>query len=67
MTMEIHVSFADAEESAIDGAFYSEQFYDMYPYQGVVASDDPRYVTWYSSLPPMVQQMWPTPEPKLSP
>jgi hypothetical protein len=47
----LYVQFADNTDTEIISVFASPQDDTHFPNQGTVESDDPRYVTYYDSVP----------------
>ncbi|MFI2901413.1 hypothetical protein [Klebsiella aerogenes] len=57
----IYVSFTDATHEVINGALGGVQPIESFPYQGIVYANDPRYITWYDTLPWWSQTYLPDP------
>lgn len=55
---KVFVQFSDETEGVIQAVFSCAQDSEVYPNQGELPSDDPRYVTFYEGLAPgMVRGM----------
>jgi len=53
------VQFSDSIEKIIVACFGNAQDPDIYPNQGTVGGDDPRYTTFFNSLPTSAQAFSP--------
>lgn len=58
---EIFVQFSSASEETIVASFGAPQDETAFPNQGVVNSSDPRWGTYYKTIPAGAQSAWPAP------
>ncbi|HEN3657817.1 TPA: hypothetical protein U5E24_001561 [Yersinia enterocolitica] len=58
---ELYVQFTDETEAVIGAYFCCPQDPNVYPHLGTVFADDPRYVTFYYSLPDFIRGGMPSP------
>lgn len=57
----IYVQFADVSSTAIASVFGTPQDPVAHPNQGTVETNDPRWKTFYESIPVGMQPLLPTP------
>lgn len=58
---QLFVEFTDSGKSDVAGVFGCEQDGREFPYQGVIKSDDPRWLKYFLSLPESVASSFPSP------
>ncbi len=59
--MTLNIQFSDSSESVIISLFSCPQDPKVWPNQGVVDTNDPRWKVYYDSQPPNLQQFFPAP------
>jgi hypothetical protein len=59
--MDIYAQFSDSSETTIVAIFSSPQNPETYPYSIELTASDPRYATYYASLPAWAQAGLPAP------